>query len=92
MWELSLDKDVLRYGTDYHIFCYIAKLVNEGVYSDGRRVRGVPVSTVGTRHIPPLPIGIIVKENIDAIIHASTDAVDTAIKLCLYCVKYSDVQ
>lgn len=32
-------------------------------------------------------IGSIVKENIDAIIHDSTDAIDTAIKLCLYCMK-----
>jgi prophage maintenance system killer protein len=32
-------------------------------------------------------IETIVKENIDAIIHESADAVDTAINLCLYCMK-----
>ena len=86
-WEFILDKDVLSYGTDYHILCHIAKLVNEGFYSDGGRIRGVPVTIGGTSYIPPLPIESIVKENIDAIISESDDAVDTAIQLCLYCMK-----
>ena len=30
---------------------------------------------------------IIVKENIDAILREGTDDVETAIKLCLYCMK-----
>lgn len=86
-WEFILGKDVLSYGTDYHILCHIAKLVNEGFYADGRRIRGAPVTIGGTSYIPPLPIESIVKENIDAIIHESTDAVNTAIQLCLYCMK-----
>lgn len=86
-WEFILDKDVLSYGTDYHILCHIAKLVNEGFYSDGGRIRGVPVSIGGTSYIPPLPIESCVKENIDCIIHSGNDDVDTAIKLCLYCMK-----
>lgn len=68
-WEFILNKDVLNYGTHYHILCHIAKLVNEGFYSDGGRIRGVPVAIGGTSYIPPLPIESIVKENIDAIIH-----------------------
>lgn len=86
-WEFILDKDVLSYGTDYHILCHIAKLVNEGFYSDGGRIRGVPVTIGGTSYVPPLPIETIVKEHIDAIIRKETDAVDTAIALCLYCMK-----
>ncbi len=86
-WEFILDKDVLSYGTDYHILCHIAKLVNEGFYSDGGRIRGVPVTIGGTSYIPPLPIETIVKENIDAIISDGTDDVSVAIKLCLYCMK-----
>lgn len=86
-WEFILDKDVLRYGTDYDILCHIAKLVNEGFYSDGGRIRGVPVTIGGTSYIPPLPIETIVKENIDAILHEETDDVDIAIRLCLYCMK-----
>lgn len=86
-WEFILDKDVLSYGTDYHILCHIAKLVNEGFYSDGGRIRGVPVTIGGTRYIPPLPIETIVKEHIDEILNADADPVDTAINLCLYCMK-----
>ena len=86
-WEFILDKDVLSYPTDYYILCHIAKLVNEGFYSDGGRIRGVPVTIGGTSYVPPLPIEAVVKENIDAILADSTDEVDTAIKLCLYCMK-----
>ena len=86
-WEFILDKDVLSYPTDYHILCHIAKLVNEGFYTDGGRIRGVPVVIGGTSYVPPLPIETIVKENIDAILADSNDLVDTAIRLCLYCMK-----
>ena len=47
----------------------------------------MPVTIGGTSYIPPLPIESLIKENIDAIIHESADAVDIAIKLCLYCMK-----
>ncbi len=86
-WEFILDKDVLSYGTDYHILCHIAKLVNEGFYSDGGRIRGVPVTIGGTSYVPPLPIETIVKENIEAILREDADPVDIAIRLCLYCMK-----
>lgn len=86
-WEFVLDKDVLGYGTDYYILCHIAKLVNEGFYSDGGRIRGVPVTIGGTSYIPPLPIESIVRENIETILNENADAVDIAIKLCLYCMK-----
>lgn len=86
-WEFILDKDVLSYGTDYHILCHIAKLVNEGFYSDGGRIRGVPVTIGGTSYVPPLPIETVVKEHIDDILGKAVDPVDTAIELCLYCMK-----
>ena len=86
-WEFILDKDVLSYPTDYYILCHIAKLVNEGFYTDGGRIRGVPVAIGGTSYVPPLPIETIVKENIDAILKEGADEVDTTIRLCLYCMK-----
>ncbi len=86
-WEFILDKDVISYGTDYHILCHIAKLVNEGFYSDGGRIRGVPVTIGGTSYIPPLPIETIVREHIEAILHQEKDDVSIAIELCLYCMK-----
>lgn len=86
-WEFILDKDVLSYGTDYHILCHIAKLVNEGFFSDGGRIRGVPVTIGGTSYVPPLPIETIVREHLDNILTKNANAVDTAIELCLYCMK-----
>ena len=86
-WEFILDKDVLSYNSDYDILCHIAKLVNEGFYTDGGRIRGVPVAIGGTSYIPPLPIAIVVKENLEAIIQQDSEAVDIAIDLCLYCMK-----
>lgn len=88
-WEFILDKDVLGYPTSYDILCHIARLVNEGFFADGGRIRGVPVTIGGTSYVPPLPIETVVKESIDAILTRSgdADAVDTAIRLCLYCMK-----
>lgn len=88
-WEFILDKDVLSYPTNYDILCHIARLVNEGFFADGGRIRGVPVTIGGTSYVPPLPIETVVKENIGAILarEGDADAVDTAIRLCLYCMK-----
>lgn len=86
-WEFVLDKDVISYPTDYSILCYIAKLVNEGFYQDGGRIRGVPVTIGGTNYIPPLPIESIVKENLERILGKQGQAGEKAITLCLYCMK-----
>lgn len=86
-WEFVLDKDVISYPTDYSILCYIAKLVNEGFYQDGGRIRGVPVTIGGTSYIPPLPIESIVKENLEGILGKQGQADEKAITLCLYCMK-----
>jgi len=86
-WEFILDKDVLSYGTDYDILCHIAKLVNEGFYSNGGRIRGIPVTIGGSSYIPPLPIETVVKENIQAILRKNAEEIDVAIDLCLYCMK-----
>ena len=86
-WEFVLDKDVIQTPTSYYVCQYIAKLVNEGFYQEGGRIRGVPVKIGGSSYIPPLPIEQVVKEEIDAIIHSSKDAVDIAIELALYVMK-----
>ena len=86
-WVFILDEDVLSYPTDYSILCHIAQLVNEGFYAYGGRIRGVPVTIGGTSYVPPLPIEQIVKEQLDAILHTPTEPIDTAIGLCLYCMK-----
>ena len=86
-WEFILDSDVIQCESNYHILCHIAKLVNEGFYSDGGRIRGVPVTIGGTSYIPPLPIETVVMEHIDEIIGRDNSAVDNSISLCLYTMK-----
>ncbi len=86
-WEFVLDKDVILYPTDYSILCHIAKLVNEGFYREGGRIRGVPVTIGGTSYIPPLPIESIVKERIGEILSKAIPPEEKAICLCLYCMK-----
>lgn len=86
-WEFILDKDVIQCNSNYHILCHIAKLVNEGFYNDGGRIRGVPVTIGGTSCVPPLPIETIVIENLQEIIQYSKEIIDIAITLCLYCMK-----
>ena len=86
-WEFILDKDVISYPSDYSILCHIAKLVNEGFYQDGGRIRGVPVTIGGTSYVPPLPIESVVKESIEAILEESLPSDEKAITLCLYCMK-----
>ena len=86
-WEFILDKDVIASKSDYYMLSYIARLVNEGFFADGGRIRGVPVTIGGSSYIPPIPNEIDIKDEITEIIDDDTDAIDIAIKLCLYCMK-----
>lgn len=86
-WEFVMDRDVIATKTDYYLLCHIAKLVNEGFYAEGGRIRGVPVTIGGTSYIPPLPIEFDVKEQIAAIITDEAEPIEKAIRLCLYCMK-----
>ena len=86
-WEFVMDRDVIATKTDYYILCHIAKLVNEGFYADGGRIRGVPVTIGGTSYIPPLPIELDVKDQIAAIVAGEAEPIEKAIRLCLYCMK-----
>ncbi len=86
-WEFILDHDVISYPSGYDILCHIAKLVNEGFFAEGGRIRGVPVTIGGTAYVPALPVEAEVKQRIAAVIESGKDAVDTAIELCLYCMK-----
>ena len=86
-WEFILDKDVIQSDSDYYLLCHIAKLVNEGFFYDGGRIRGVPVTIGGTGYVPPIPIESQVKEHMDAILRSDKDAIDIAIDLCMYCMR-----
>ena len=86
-WEFVMDQDVIATKTDYYILCHIAKLVNEGFYADGGRIRGVPVTIGGTSYVPPMPIELDVKERIAGIVAEKAEPIEKAIQLCLYCMK-----
>ena len=86
-WEFILDKDVIASKSDYYMLSYIARLVNEGFFADGGRIRGVPVTIGGSSYVPPIPSEIDIKDKITDIIEDDADVIDIAIKLCLYCVK-----
>lgn len=86
-WEFILDQDVIRAKSDYYVLCHIARLVNEGFFADGGRIRGVPVTIGGSSYIPPLPIESVVKEHIENILQADIDDIDKSIRLCLYTMK-----
>ncbi len=86
-WEFILDTDVIQSESNYHMLCHIAKLVNEGFFYDGGRIRGIPVTIGGSSYVPPIPMESVVKENIDAICRQEKESIDIAIELCLYCMK-----
>ena len=86
-WEFILDRDVIQAESNYYVLSHIARLVNEGFFSDGGRIRGVPVTIGGTSYIPPLPLENIVRENLDVILSSSDADIDKAIRLCLYTMK-----
>ena len=86
-WEFVLDKDVLLAPSNLHVLEHIARLVNEGFFSNGGRIRAVPVSIGGTSYTPPLPQENVVKETIETIVDSDKKPIDIAIELVLYCMK-----
>lgn len=86
-WEFILDADVAASASDYYMLSHIAKLVNEGFFLDGGRIRAVPVSIGGSSYIPPIPNELDVKEAIDQIVKKKNKAIEVAIELCVYCMK-----
>ena len=86
-WEFILDKDVILSPTNYYVSQYIAKLINEGFYFEGGRIRQIPVNIGGSTYKPPLPIENIVREEINNIINSTLDDIDKAIELTLFVMK-----
>ncbi|UTD13374.1 Fic family protein [Treponema denticola] len=86
-WEFILDKDVIASKSDYYMLSHIAKLVNEGFFAEGGRIRGVPVTIGGSSYVPSLPNEADVKDRIQKITEENDDVINIAIKLCLYCMK-----
>ena len=86
-WEFILDPDVIQAKSDYYVLCHIARLVNEGFFADGGRIRGVPVTIGSSSYLPPLPTEFEVREKIEGILQSDLDDIDKSIQLCLYTMK-----
>ena len=86
-WEFILDRDVIASRSDYYMLSHIARLVNEGFYAEGGRIRGIPVTIGGSSYIPPLPNEPDVKGRIKEIVEEDDEPINIAVKLCLYCMK-----
>lgn len=86
-WEFIVDPDVVASPSNYYLLSNIARLVNEGFYQNRGSIRNVPVSIGGSTYIPPIPLELSVKEDIDNIIHSDIEDIDKAIELTLYSMK-----
>ena len=86
-WEFILDRDVIASRSDYGMLSHIARLVNEGFFADGGRIRGVPVTIGGSSYVPPMPYEQDVKDRIREIVEENDEVIHIAIRLCLYCIK-----
>lgn len=86
-WEFIVDPDVIASPCNFYLLSHIARLINEGFYTNGGDVRNVPVSIGGSNYTPPLPNEYDIKEKINSIINADLNPIDIAIELALYCMK-----
>lgn len=86
-WEFILDRDVVSSRSDYYMLSHIARLVNEGFFDDGGRIRGVPVTIGGSSYVPPLPNEHDVKNRIQEIAEDNDEPINIAVRLYLYCMK-----
>lgn len=86
-WEFILDKDVIMSKTDYYVLSAIAKIVNEGFYYDGGKIRSVPVKIGGSTYTPPIPYESAVIQDIFHITTEDNSPIEIAISICLYCMK-----
>ena len=86
-WEFIVDPDVIASPCNFYLLSHIARLINEGFYTNGGDVRSVPVSIGGSKYTPPLPNEYDIKEILASILNAESSSIDTAIELALYCMK-----
>lgn len=86
-WEFILSPDIIQSPTNLYLLSYIGKLVNEGFYTEGGRLRSVPVRIGGTDYVPPIPLEIDVKERIESILSSDEEEILKAIDLALYVMK-----
>ncbi len=86
-WQFILDKDVLEFDTNFALLCEINRLVLDGFYYNGGKLRTTPVSIGGTKWKPQLPMEGEIKQDIKDILDSADNISQKAIKLLLYVMK-----
>jgi prophage maintenance system killer protein len=61
--------------------------VEDGFSYSAGKIRSIPVSIGGSTYMPPIPLEIKVKDEINRIINSSDDVIETTIKILLYVMK-----
>lgn len=84
---IYLDKDIIASKLNYYVLSQIARIANEGFFTNSGRIRSVPIPIGGSSYVPPLPLELNVKESISNIVNSTKDPIDVAIELYLYCMK-----
>lgn len=85
-WNFILDRDVLKYRTNYAILCEVNRLIEEGLTVLSGQLRRLSVSIGGSTYIPPIPLEYQVKEELERLMD-SKPSIDVGIELILYVMK-----
>lgn len=86
-WEFILSTGVITYPTNYAVLCQINSIVEDGFSVVAGKLRSVPVTIGGSKYIPPMPLEVVVKEELNELINSDKDDVEKTIDLLLYVMK-----
>ena len=86
-WEFILSTGVITYPTNYAVLCQINSIVEDGFSVVAGKLRSVPVTIGGSSYIPPMPLEVVVKEELNELINSEKDDIEKAIDILLYVMK-----
>lgn len=86
-WEFILSTGVITYPTNYAVLCQINSIVEDGFSVVAGKLRSVPVTIGGSTYIPPMPLEVVVKEELNELINSEKDDIEKAIDILLYVMK-----
>jgi Fic family protein len=86
-WEFILSTGVITYPTNYAVLCQINSIVEDGFSVVAGKLRSVPVTIGGSSYIPPMPLEVVVKEELNELINSKKDDIEKAIDILLYVMK-----
>jgi len=86
-WEFILSTGVITYPTNYAVLCQINSIVEDGFSVVAGKLRSIPVTIGGSSYIPPMPLEVVVKEELNELINSKKDDIEKAIDILLYVMK-----